>query len=334
MSRKPDDAVPPVDLWGQEVYVQFHEEIDPFRDLKFFRPLERAYTGDNAFWAMPSPEPCFPDAFWETVGAHLDDERIREAAVSLAEAVARWESAGDRLIFAAILRAGVPIADWLCRLFPGAKAAAVSLFVGLGIDGVALASLRRRHPERKIVFVDGWTGRGGVARAIADLGAGPLAVLVDPWGWADFSGTQADIFCPTACFTGVASLGFSRTFFVDDTRLFGAYRFPERHCRRDLVAGWQKCCPPVGRGGAGNSLPHRRFFQETPLRIHANEVCRALINAAPEKIFFLDAAGEVRRSFPLLIELAERRAVQVEYNVRRLSTLGTRVACTLTTAPA
>lgn len=324
------DAAP--DLWGHKVYAQIYEEIDPFEDRKYFRPLGRAYTGDNTFWNLPSPEPRLSDDFWKDVSAHLGDQQIQHAARCLAEAVARWEPDGNRLVFAAILRAGVPIADWLSRLFPGARAAALSLFVGLGIDRVALKSLRRTYADRKIVFVDGWTGRGGVARVIADLGQGPLAVLVDPWGWADFSGVQDDIFCPTACFTGVATLGFSRTFFVDDARLFGAYRFPARYCRRDLVTAWQALCPATGRADAQIVPPSHRFFRETPLRIHANEVCRALINASPERLFFLDAADRVNRRYPLLLDLAERRKVPVQCGVEHLSELHTRVACTLATA--
>lgn len=329
--ERPAADSPPA-LWNQKVYAHFHEEIDPFEDRKYFRPLDRAYTGDNTFWTVPSPEPRLSDDFWKEVAAHLGDERIQETARRLAGAVARWEPDGDRLVFAAILRAGVPVADWLCRLFPGARAVSLSLFVGLGIDGVALKSLRRRYPDRKIVFVDGWTGRGGVARAIADLGEGPLAVLIDPWGWADFSGAREDIFCPTACFTGVATLGFSRTFFMDDTRLFGAYRFPARYCRKDLVTAWQDLCPTTGQADAEKVSTPLRFFRKTPLRIHANEVCRALINAAPERLFFLDTAERVKRCYPLLLELAERRRVPVQCGVGRLAELRTRVACTLTTA--
>ncbi|WP_373498609.1 cysteine protease StiP domain-containing protein [Desulfococcus sp.] len=327
MSKTVPDAPP--DLWGQKIYAQFLGEIDPFEDHEHFRPLDRAYTGDNTFWTVPSPEPRLSDAFWKRVAAHLDDEKIQEAGRCLAEAVSRWEPQGDHLVFAAILRAGVPVADWLCRFFPGAKAAALSLFVGLGIDGAALDALRRRHPKRKIVFVDGWTGRGGVARAISGLGMGPLAVLIDPWGWADFSGTREDLFCPTACFTGVATLGFSRTFFVDRTRLFGAYRFPGRYCRGALVKAWQDLWPGMGSTGGVRRPRPRRFFRETSLRIHANEVCRALINAAPERLLFLDPADVAKRLYPLLPDLAERRKVPVQYGVGRIADLGTRVACTL-----
>jgi len=315
-------------VWNQKIYVRLGKEIEPFRDYQYFRPLSKAYDGDNTFWSVPSPEPDLDDTFWEKVASSLNDDNVGEAACCLAREISRWEPDGKNLVFAAILRAGVPIADWLCRLLPGAEAVAMSLFVGLGIDQMALELLREDYPDRKIVFVDGWTGRGGVARAIRKLNAGPLAVLNDPWGWADFSGCQEDIFCPTACFTGAATLGFSRTFFSDAKSLFAAYRFPLRHCRYDLVEKWQSCCPAEISGNYPASENKRKdFFMQTDLRLHSNEVCRALINADPDTICFLNDAACVKANYPLLLGLAERRKVKVAYEISELENYKTRVAC-------
>jgi hypothetical protein len=317
-------------LWKQTVYAELKKEIDPFRDREYFRPLNRAYTGDNTFWSVPSPEPDLEDDFWEFLKNSLDSETVKSAAQTLAASVRQWEEEGNRLLFAAILRAGVPVADWLSQMIPGSIAVSLSLFVGLGIDRAALRMIKEHFPERKILFVDGWTGRGGVARAIRDLGVGPLAVLNDPWGWADFSGMDADIFCPTACFTGLGTLGFSRTFFEKEKRLFAAYRFPRKYCRKALVETWQKLCP---RNEGHPALWERKeaFFRETPLRIHTNEVCRALINAAPAQLFFADDAAYVKEHYPLLLMLAEQRKVKVLYERKELKELKTRAACTLHT---
>ncbi len=322
------DAHHPRNLWEQAVYARFLQKIDPFRDRDFFRPLTRAYTGDNTFWSTPSPEPDLPAEFWALVKKHLDDATVQTAARRLAAAIARWEPDPSRIVFAAILRAGVPVADWLCRLLPGAQAVALSLFVGLGIDQVALRRIQQDFPERNIIFVDGWTGRGGVSRTVAALNAGPLAVLNDPWGWADFSGCDEDIFCPTACFTGAATLGFSRTFFIDEDTLFGTYRFPRQHCRPDLVTAWQRLCPPAPSAPVPGRLPER-FHRETDLRLHSNEVCRALINAAPETLYFRDDMACVRKDFPLLLALAERRKVKILTGVKELAEYRTRAACSL-----
>ncbi len=318
-------------IWNQYLCINFLKEIDPFKDIQYFRPLNMAYTGDNTFWTIPSPEPDLDSGFWDFLKSNLYDEKIRRTALNLAARISDWESDGTKLIFAAVLRAGVPVADWLCRLIPGSKAASLSLFVGLGIDKVAVSTLKEKFPDRKIVFVDGWTGRGGVAKTIKKFGNYPLAVLIDPWGWADFAGAKEDIFCPTACFTGASTLGFSRTFFIDDSKLFAAYRFPAKYCRYDLVETWQKACPEFPVKREKNHGPVR-FFRETKLRIHSNEVCRALINADPLTIFFLDGKEYVKEHFSLLLALAKTRKIKIKYNAGFLSDYLTKVACTLNIA--
>lgn len=323
--------------WDQPLLAELKGEIDPFGGGDYFRPLDRAYNGDTGFWSVPSPEPALDDDFWDTVRDELDQPAIRAAAVTLAEAISSWEPDGGKLVFAAILRAGVPVADWLRKLLPGSAAAALSLFVGIGVDRMAVRHIRARFPDRKLVFVDGWTGRGGVAREIAQSGEGPLAVLIDPWGWADFAGCREDRFCPSACFTGPATLGFSRTFFVDPGRLFAAYRFPRRYRRDDVVRTWRSLCPapddPANNGPPGADGP-KRFYRDTELRIHSNEVCRALINAAPETIYFRGDPAHVRDRYGLILALAEHRGLPVRYDARFLAELRTEVACSFARASA
>jgi hypothetical protein len=248
--------------------------------------------------------------------SRLGNDAIRETAQKLAAAIANWQPDPEKLIFVAILRAGVPIADWLCQMLPGSITAAISLFVGFGIDRIALSRLQSNFPERTILFVDGWTGRGGVSREIAKLNAGPLAVLIDPWGWADFSGAQEDIFCPSACFTGVATLGFSRTFFVNNRNLFAAYKFPKKYMRKEVIGAWRELSPKQPTTPGAISI--EKFYKSTELRIHGNEVCRALINAAPTTLFFADEQEHVKEHFSLLLALADRRGVPVKYNHKSL----------------
>ena len=313
-------------LWNQPVYAQFLPEVDPYQDLHLFRPLNRAYDGNNTFWQLPSPEPKLDSDFWQLVKAELDNARIQQAASQLAGAISDWEADASKLLFVAILRAGVPIVDWLCQLLPGSVSASVSLFAGLGIDRIALKSLKSVYPERKIIFVDGWTGRGGVARELAQLKLAPLAVLVDPWGWADFSGSGEDLFCPTACFTGLATLGFSRTFYMDESSYFAAYLFPAKYSRPELVKSWQNNCPSNLRSPI---IPQPKFFVSTELRIHSNEVCRALINANPETIYFANGLAYVREHYNLLLKLAQLRQVKTVFNCNDLRDYQTQVACSL-----
>ena len=311
-------------LWQQPVYARFLEEVDPLNDRDRFRPLDRAYDGNVAFWGCPSPEPNLPDQFWQQVHTHLVHPTVQGAGARLAGAVAQWEPDPNQLLFVAILRAGVPIADWLCRLLPGSVAVSISLFSGLGIDRVALSKIRSDYPHRKVVFVDGWTGRGGVARELARLNAGPLAVLIDPWGIADFSGSFEDVLCPSACFTGLTTLGFSRTFYTDDQTCFSAYLLPSSYTRLDLITAWQSACP-IDRL---DPLPRpSRIEKSTDLRVHSNEVCRALINADPEMIYFLDSERYALQHYALVLALAELRSVPVVYYHQPLEYYQTQVAC-------
>ena len=325
------ESTHPRNLWGQTAYIRRQAQIDPFRDRERFRPLNRAYTGDDTFWSIPSPEPDLENAFWEQVKARLNEPAVQEAARRLAGRLLGWEPNPRKLLFAAVLRAGVPIADWLTRLLPGSAAVSMSLFVGPGIDRAALQMARKDYPDRTLVFVDGWTGRGGVARTLRKLNAGPLAVLNDPWGWADFCGFRGDLFCPTACFTGAATLGFSRTFIDTPGTVFAAYTFPRRYCRKDLVSAWQHHCPdPLASSifpGAGDRPAP--FFKKTDLRLHTNEVCRALINADPKTLYFQVEAAEAQTRYPLLLALAERRRVKIVYGVRSLEEFRTQAACAL-----
>jgi hypothetical protein len=311
-------------MWGHPVYAQFLPEIDPFHNPDLFRPLAQAYNGINTFWSIPSPEPDLPDWFWAQLAEQLVNDPLRAAATALAAQIAAWEPNFERLMMVSILRAGVPIADWLTQLLPGSQTVSMSLFVGLGIDSVALSTLQQAYPEHRLLFVDGWTGRGGVARELAKLNIAPLATLLDPWGWADFSGTQTDLFCPTACFTGPTTLGFSRTFFTEPIRMFSAYLFPESYTRLDLVRQWQRGCKPVP---VAVSHTRKRFFQETTLRVHSNEVCRALINGNPGTIYFAESHSQVETDYALLLALAELRHISVMFEVTWLRDYQTKVAC-------
>ncbi len=313
-------------LWGQPVYAEFLPEIDPFHNPDLFRPLTNAYNGINTFWSNPSPEPDLPDWFWVQLAAQGVNDPLRAAATALAAQIAAWQPNFERLMLVAILRAGVPIADWLTQLLPGSQAVSLSMFVGLGIDDVALNTLQLNYPEHRLLFVDGWTGRGGVARELTKLNIAPLATLLDTWGWADFSGSQADLFCPTACFTGPTTLGFSRTFCIEPNRMFSAYLFPESYCRPDVVQQWQTACWAVP---FAFSPPKKRFFQATPLRVHSNEVCRALINGNPKTIYFAESPAQVETDYALLLTLAELRHVSVMFEVTWLRDYQTKVACLL-----
>lgn len=324
-----------VESWNQTFYAECVEELDPYASSDRFRKRTVGYNGNQDFWATPSPEPRLNETLCKRLAQPLDHEDpICVAALTLAANIAEYAEPSE-LLFVAILRAGVPVVDWLTRLLPGSVGVATSLFVGHGIDRVSFANIQADYPGRKVVFVDGWTGKGGVANELARLGAGPLAVLIDPWKLATFRGTQEDTLSPSACFTGPTTLGFSRTFTREPGQCFAAYRFPRELLEPTLTQTWIESCPTENRLAS-----HRPAFDwpnkkrsagmtNTPLRVHSNEVCRALINSCPGEILFACPIETAREHYDLLLELADSQDIPQRFSVSDLADLQAEVACTL-----
>jgi hypothetical protein len=84
------------------------------------------------------------------------------------------------------------------------------------MDPVALRHLALHHDPRDVVFVDGWTGKGAIARELAAAVAGSpfdprLAVLADPGSCVTTFGTRDDFLVPSACLNSTVSGLVSRT---------------------------------------------------------------------------------------------------------------------------
>lgn len=322
-------------LWNQQIYAECAREVDPYVHSDRFRRRDCGFDGNRTFWAIPSPEPKLANTLVKRLEEPLQRKHpICVAATHLAATIAdRFEPSS--LLFVGILRAGVPLVDWLTQMLPGSVGVATSLFVGHGIDRVSFENIQADHPSRQIIFVDGWTGKGGVANEISRLDSGHLAVLSDPWGHATFRGTHRDILSPTACYTGPMTLGFSRTFTRSDKQCFAAYRFPIDLLQPTVTQAWIRSCPidmqvnPVGK--RSNHLPRnaKKWTSLTPLRVHSNEVCRALINSNPTEIFFACSKAEAQYRYDLLLELADNQSIPQKFSVRHLSTIRAEVACSL-----
>ncbi|MEP7021529.1 MAG: cysteine protease StiP domain-containing protein, partial [Pseudonocardiales bacterium] len=104
---------------------------------------------------------------------------------------------------------------------------ALSIVRGRGIDTVALRYLAARHESADVMFVDGWTGKGAIARELAAavtlanawLGtafAPDLAVLADTGHCVEIFGTREDYLIPSACLNSTVSGLVSRTVLNDE----------------------------------------------------------------------------------------------------------------------
>ncbi|MBN1174118.1 MAG: cysteine protease StiP family protein [Micromonosporaceae bacterium] len=183
----------------------------------------------------------------------LFHQTLERSATRVARAVAVvCESvlAGRRApVLVSLARAGTPIGILLRRWAEYAHETqlphyTISIVRGRGIDRVALRYLAERHDPARIVFVDGWTGKGSICR---ELGAAlatvaredtivfdpNLAVLADPGRCAAVFGTRDDFLVPSACLNATVSGLVSRTVLND--RLIGPGRFHGAKCYRHLA---------------------------------------------------------------------------------------------------
>ena len=159
-------------------------------------------------------------------------EITARATVSLAEKI--YEEKGADTALVSLARAGTPIGillkHYIKRRF-GADVAhyTISIIRGRGIDKNAMAHILARHAPTALQFVDGWTGKGAIARelvkdaaAFRGVSAG-LAVLSDPAHVAEKCGTHEDFLIASSCLNSTVSGLLSRTVLRAD--LIGAGDF-------------------------------------------------------------------------------------------------------------
>jgi hypothetical protein len=153
--------------------------------------------------------------------------RIAHAVGTLTEQVLKLR--GNAPVLVSLARAGTPVGILMKRWaweVHGLKLPhyAISIVRGLGIDQAALGYLAARHHPDDIMFVDGWTGKGAIARELAAAVElfrqtdGPafrpdLAVLADPAHCVRIFGTRDDYLVPSACLNSTVSGLVSRTVF-------------------------------------------------------------------------------------------------------------------------
>lgn len=220
--------------------------------------LERGFSGsykpgDVTFLLTPVPVKVLPVAekeqYIQRRGGHYSSVLSPESApaadyvslfesqtVALAGRVARDICAlahyadsrvpsGD-IAVVSLARGGTPVGVLLGRALRsmGRTCAhySVSIFRDKGLDANALSYILTRHPDTAVVFVDGWTGKGVVSRALADSVTQfnethgtqvrpELAVLADIAGTAGFCATREDYLLPSAILNGTVSGLVSRT---------------------------------------------------------------------------------------------------------------------------
>jgi hypothetical protein len=157
--------------------------------------------------APPSPE--YQRIF--TAAQERNGERFAQDLLSLAGAIA--ERRDGPLPLVSLARAGTPVGVILSRILRArfgreVNHYSVSIIRDRGIDSKALEWILARHPAASLVFVDGWTGKGVIARELAKYLAlfnqgrsepvpTELFVVADLAGFADYAATCEDYLIPS-----------------------------------------------------------------------------------------------------------------------------------------
>lgn len=197
----------------------------------------------------------------------LFEQRLEEHAGRIAlqtQVLARRivEEATPEPVLVSLARAGTPVGVLLRRaLLAGGVDAphyTVSIVRERGLDPVALEYLTERYDPARLVFVDGWTGKGAIQRELQealDLHEAAtgiriparLAVLTDPAHVAELCASREDELIPSACLNSTVSGLLSRTVIRPDLLPPGSFHgvrvyreFAGRDVSRryvDLVSG-------------------------------------------------------------------------------------------------
>lgn len=189
---------------------------------------EVAIQAGRAHYAESLPVEYQPDPAYQA----LFDTILAGSAARLAHAVGAvtelvLAERGPDVVLASLARAGTPIGILMrrwARRFHGRDLPhyAVSIVRARGIDEVALQYLATHHDPAAVVFVDGWTGKGAIARELTAAldgvraAGGPafsddLAVLADPGHCVRTFGTRDDFLIASACLNSTVSGLVSRT---------------------------------------------------------------------------------------------------------------------------
>jgi len=168
------------------------------------------------------PDSCYLGIFEAAcaVGLPRIAREMAEIALTLAERVG-GPGRRNRVALCSLVRAGVPFGVILRRELGqlGVEVAhfGISIIRDRGLDRNAISAILGHFAPDEIVFVDGWTGKGTIAeelrRSWIDIsGQEPvLAVLADPCGRADISGSHDDWLIPSGILGGIVSGLISRS---------------------------------------------------------------------------------------------------------------------------
>lgn len=180
-------------------------------------------------------EPKYQNLFVKLLNANSNN--LAEYIGILAEGI--YKDKGENVIVVSLARAGTPfgilVKDYLKYKYNiNVPHYSISIIRGKGIDENALLYIINKHPNSKLQFVDGWTGKGSITRELSksitkfnkeyntNISC-DLAVVADPAHISKICGTRKDIIIPNCCINSTVSGLVSRTY--HNTKTIGEYDF-------------------------------------------------------------------------------------------------------------
>lgn len=280
-----------------------------------------------------------------------------DAVRTVAEAI--WAEKGRGAVLVSLARAGTPAGVLIKRYIRRKYGVSlphysISIIVGKGIDRRAMEYILARHSADGIQFIDGWTGKGTIARTLRqaleefplyEYGIGrdrldrlsDIAVLADPAGICRLCGTHDDLFIPCACLNSVVSGLFSRTVLNGLIRpedfhgavYFGEFRGIDRTnayiaaIEQEMTFGHAGLPQRVNGGGLAETREIAAQFGVEDIKLvkpGIGEATRVLLRRVPRLILLRDKESPLTKH---LVELAAEKNVEVrEYPLRNYHACG------------
>jgi hypothetical protein len=304
-------------------------------------------SGTRHYSEMLSPEhapgPAYMAAYERALAANA--HRLALDLKTLTQALSLRPVSPKGHAVVSLARAGTPIGVLLVRElrrqgYPAIHYS-ISIVRGRGTDLNAVRHILQRHERTDLFFVDGWTGKGAIARELLSargpraVGVDPfLVVVADPAGQADLAATAEDYVIPSGILNGIVSGLVSRSVLNDEISEYDFHGCMVLDHLRPLDVSRAFIEAIDAKVKAVDALPPtswsrkvraaRRLACETLVRRVSKfagatdvnrikpgiaEATRAVLRRVPDRMFVSDAADP---SLIHLLELCRERGLAVE----------------------
>jgi len=220
---KPD----PMGSYSQEDVKFLLKNLGEVMEEKGTEDREEAIQGGVHYSEMlpieykPSRE--YMDLFYSSLGE--SSTKMATAVGVVSERI--LQQRGPDLVLVSLARAGTPIGILIKQYMMyrhqlNLPHYSISIIRGKGIDENAVRYILKNHPDRSIQFIDGWTGKGAIAKELSEACRqfeekygihldDDLAVLADPAHCVKTYGTREDFLIASSCLNSTVSGLVSRT---------------------------------------------------------------------------------------------------------------------------